>query len=659
MKSNLKTKKENEIILSIGMIVKNEEMHLDNCLSALQKLRNNVSNELIIVDTGSTDRTKEIALKYTDKVYDFEWINDFSAARNYGLEKAKGKWFMFLDADEYIDEDCSEMISFFNLPELYEKYNSASYIVRNYDNKLTKDASDFFASRLVKIRTGVCFNGAIHESLNASDPPHNYFNTVFHHYGYLTNDPKYLKKKKERNYPLALKEYEDNPEDGRAIRQLIDSIDDKNEKLKYINESLNLIDLPRNKYYANNILITAIRFFSINHFYSEALDLCDKFIKREGNEDTVVLLSVYLSMAYVYVEQFEYELAVEALEKYFELYDNYKAGKLNMMEMRFCLVDGCSEYRHQQYTLIYINCLCKLKKFDKANEKIQKININNMDAGELRSYITNYREIFSYNKNFSQAAELYGKILTYNDNDKTGLVLYMFEQYYKEHEFERTEFINGMIDSGVEGPYIELMKLVRDSNDGIDISERLSNFIHSVNSWKDGYSEAIYLAMKHNVDLNDAIAGMSHDILKSHFPIIAEGHSDYALTAMKYCENIDFTGSIKSMLWMVSALETAVLTSQKLLAEERRELYDLFLCTLSDYVLNIYNPELLNPEDADVLPELHRFGYYMTLAFTAKNNNDDIAYIRTLKEALRLCEPMKDLVSFYLSEFEEELRSKN
>lgn len=658
MKSNLKAKKENEIILSIGMIVKNEEMHLDNCLSALQKLRDNVSNELIIVDTGSTDRTKEIALKYTDKVYDFEWINDFSAARNFGLEKAKGKWFMFLDADEYIDEDCSEMISFFNLSELYEKYNSAFYIVRNYDNKVTKDANDFLALRLVKLEPGVKFHGAIHESLPGKFPQ-GCFGTVFHHYGYLANDTEYLKKKRERNYPMALKEYEENPSDGRAIGQLIDSIDDKNEKLKYINKSLELIDLPQNIYYVNNILITAIRFFALNHMEKKALELCDVFIKREGNENTVVLLSVYLTMATVYIEQFEYELAAEALEKYIELYDDYKTGKLDLSDLRFCIIDGCNEYRYQQYTLMYINCLCKLKKIDKAYEQIKKINIDNMDVAELRSYMTNYRELFKEIKDYSQASNLYKKVLTYNDIDKTGLVLYMFEQYYMGHQFERTEFINGMIDSGVEGPYIELMKLVRDSNDGIDISERLSDFIHSVNSWKDGYSEAIYLAMKHNVDLNDAIAGMSHDILKSHFPIIAEGHSDYALTAMKYCENIDFTGSIKSMLWMVSALETAVLTSQKLLADERRELYDLFLCTLSDYVLNIYNPELLNPEDADVLPELHRFGYYMTLAFTAKNNNDDIAYIRTLKEALRLCEPMKDLVSFYLSEFEEELRSKN
>lgn len=113
MKSNINKSSGNNLILSIGMIVKNEEKHLDNCLSALKRFMNQIPCELIIVDTGSTDRTKEIALKYTDKVYDFEWINDFAAARNFGLEKAKGKWFMFLDADEYMDEDCSEMVSFF------------------------------------------------------------------------------------------------------------------------------------------------------------------------------------------------------------------------------------------------------------------------------------------------------------------------------------------------------------------------------------------------------------------------------------------------------------------------------------------------------------------------------------------------------------------
>lgn len=114
---------------------------------SFEKVYDQIPCELITC-TGSTDRTKEIALKYTDKVYDFEWINDFAAARNFGLEKAKGKWFMFLDADEYMDEDCSEMVSFFSMPELYEKYNSASYIIRNYDDNVTKPPMIFWEAVL-------------------------------------------------------------------------------------------------------------------------------------------------------------------------------------------------------------------------------------------------------------------------------------------------------------------------------------------------------------------------------------------------------------------------------------------------------------------------------------------------------------------------------
>ncbi len=658
MKSNLKTKKDNDIILSIGMIVKNEEKHLDKCLSALQKLRDNISNELIIVDTGSTDRTKEIALKYTDKVYDFEWINDFSAARNFGLKKACGKWFMFLDADEYLDEDCSEIVNFFNMPELIERYNSASYIIRNYVNPITGVSTDFLGTRLVKLTPDVEFKGAIHEFL-PSPSPHGYFGTVFHHYGYINNDPNYLKKKNERNIPLMLKEYEENPDDLRIISLLIDGYVDMDKKLFYLEKGLCKIDFNNNCFYVNSFLLRAMKIYSEIKKYAKADEMFDKFFSRENASNSVIVLSFYLQKAQNEMMMDNYENAVENLKKYFETHKLYKSGKLNVYDLRIESIDGCSEHEYEKIKNVYIECLCELKRFDEAHECMQEIDIAKLKIPELKKYLANYRSLFRQSKNYIHAAKLYGKILALNDNDKTGLVLFMLEEYYKEYEFERTEFINGMIDSGVEGPYIELMKLVRDSNVGVDISDRLTEFIESVDNWKDGYSEAIYLAMKHNVDLNDAIAGMSHDILKSHFPIIAEGHGDYALTATKYCENIDLTSNIKSMLWMVSALETAVLTSQKLLAEERRELYDLFLCTLSDYVLNIYNPDLLNPEDADVLPELHRFGYYMTLAFTAKNNNDNIAYIRMLKEALRLCEPMKDLVSFYLGEFEEELKSNN
>lgn len=75
-----------DVRFSLCMIVKNEEAVLKDCLDSLQALM----DEIIIVDTGSTDRTKEIAAQYTDKIYDFQWCNDFSAARNFAFSRQQG-----------------------------------------------------------------------------------------------------------------------------------------------------------------------------------------------------------------------------------------------------------------------------------------------------------------------------------------------------------------------------------------------------------------------------------------------------------------------------------------------------------------------------------------------------------------------------------------
>ena len=86
------------ITISLCMIVKNEEIVLARCLDSVKE----AVDEIIIVDTGSIDKTKSIALLYTDKVYDFEWINDFSAARNEAYSKATMDYQMWLDADDVL-----------------------------------------------------------------------------------------------------------------------------------------------------------------------------------------------------------------------------------------------------------------------------------------------------------------------------------------------------------------------------------------------------------------------------------------------------------------------------------------------------------------------------------------------------------------------------
>lgn len=89
------------ITISVCMIVKDEEKVLARCLDSLKGL----ADEIIIVDTGSTDRTKEIALRYTGQLYDFEWVHDFSAARNFSISKATKDYIYIADADEVIDEE--------------------------------------------------------------------------------------------------------------------------------------------------------------------------------------------------------------------------------------------------------------------------------------------------------------------------------------------------------------------------------------------------------------------------------------------------------------------------------------------------------------------------------------------------------------------------
>ena len=89
------------ISISLCMIVKNEEKVLERCLDSVADLM----DEIIIVDTGSTDRTKEIAKKYTQLLYDFTWVDDFSAARNFAFSKATKEYIYSADADEVLDEE--------------------------------------------------------------------------------------------------------------------------------------------------------------------------------------------------------------------------------------------------------------------------------------------------------------------------------------------------------------------------------------------------------------------------------------------------------------------------------------------------------------------------------------------------------------------------
>ena len=139
------------ITISLCMIVKNEEEVLARCLDSVADLM----DEIIIVDTGSTDATKEIAARYTDKIYDFKWTGSFSDARNYSFSLATKEYIYAPDADEMLDEENREHFRKLKealLPEIeivqmkyrtVTEYNTVLNIANEYRPKLFKRLREF------------------------------------------------------------------------------------------------------------------------------------------------------------------------------------------------------------------------------------------------------------------------------------------------------------------------------------------------------------------------------------------------------------------------------------------------------------------------------------------------------------------------------------
>lgn len=188
-----------EKLISLCMIVKNEEGTLDRCLSSISQW----VDEIIIVDTGSTDSTKSIGRKYTNKVYDFNWISDFSAARNHSIKYATSKWIMVLDADEYMNEkDIIELRTLLSKerpkPGLFINLTIFSFLGNK--NSLTS-LNEGVVVRLFPNRMGIKYFRPIHEQPMTTDNTPMVFKNFpisVYHTGY-SDETMVDKNKHERN----------------------------------------------------------------------------------------------------------------------------------------------------------------------------------------------------------------------------------------------------------------------------------------------------------------------------------------------------------------------------------------------------------------------------------------------------------------------------
>jgi tetratricopeptide (TPR) repeat protein len=209
------------------MIVKNEAAHLGHCLDSVRAL----VDEMVVVDTGSTDETVAVALARGAKVATFPWIGDFSAARNESLAQVTGDWVLVLDADEAVDEADFPLI---RQAMAQDQACGFQLLIRNYlpdGSRLAMDApakpnpggyregaahaycGDSRNLRLFKRTPGMAFQGRLHELMEpffqANHLPILTLDAVIHHYGQVLADR--VEAKKPVYLELALQDVAERP----------------------------------------------------------------------------------------------------------------------------------------------------------------------------------------------------------------------------------------------------------------------------------------------------------------------------------------------------------------------------------------------------------------------------------------------------------------
>ena len=314
------------------MITKNEEKYLEQCINSVK----DIVDEIIIVDTGSTDKTKEIAKKFNAKIFDFKWADDFSAARNESLKHAAKDWILVLDADEVIEEE--DLVKIKDAVENAEDdvagftVEQRSYL-NNFFEGAAKNGSGFelvkgypfyiphSLARFFRNKSGLYFKHKVHElvedSINEKNLKCKKIDVVLHHFGSLKGE-RLIGDKTQQYSKIILKQLEENPDNARynyqagrmfigrndfgnalkhfektakanpdyklvfsEIAKIYLQINDKNRAIEYFKKSLK--QNPDNPSPANNL---AVVYMSVGKF-GQAKKILEEALKKNPNNEAL------------------------------------------------------------------------------------------------------------------------------------------------------------------------------------------------------------------------------------------------------------------------------------------------------------------------------------------------------------------------------------
>lgn len=618
------------MLLSIVMMVKNEEKYLDKTLFALNDLRKDIDTELIILDTGSTDSTVEIAKKYTDKVYFSKWNDNFADMRNISISYASGDWILILDADEQLTK-YDKLKEFFN-SDIHKKYNSATIQLKNIFDKNKKTYSLSSLVRMFKNVDKFGYDGAIHEQPRYKGPVYNNI-ASFDHYGYMYEDEEIRQKKTDRNIKLLLQEIEKKPNDPYTNYQLGKSYISAlktNEALFYIEKSYSLYN-KRGRvplFVIGNLLGLYVGM----KLYIKCEDLCMKYIKDDKKN-----IDVYYYLAVSQNNLGKYKESIKSYERYLYLLDNYEIStQANNMEAS--LYNGGINKDIAKATLIEL--YYKLEMHEKIVESLDDLS---EDAIKNVYYIV-FESL--YKLNFEEKIlELYNKYPKYNYSKSD--FKYHLEEFLKTLKESEKENIYKIL-SNIEGNYGVLNSL--------RLGEKLIlSTYNSILLEQDEiyYGDVLYYALKEGFKIEEILRNISCSKIEKYL-----GH--LIITKKEFIFNLyDYLILLKNTLdterlCIYSNLCKSLLKYGNLQNDKYEKLFLLYIKYSYDFIKNIYNKDLSDEELLNIVKDRDDI-FIIKINILQKNKNKDLLkYIYDMKKLLNNYREYKDGIEILINKFEAE-----
>lgn len=453
--------------ISACYIVKNEAKNL---AKSIKSLKNQV-NEIVVVDTGSTDNTIVVARKLGARVYNFPWQDDFSKARNFALSKAKGDWLILLDADEYFTAKTAG-----NIRQVIRQAQQADALLIqmvNYDVDKAEIQDYFYQLRIVRNQQGLHYEGKIHEELKLSEGKSMKFLRVLpemleiYHTGYASS---VSRQKLERNLKLLQQAVDNGQSEADLARYFCDcylGLGDM-EKCTYYG----WLDVKKGRQSVNfgsrchRVLMAYYGGRNDGESISKRRQLAE--ISTKQYPEVPDFWAEYSECLY---QDGEYAKAIAAMEKALQLMQDYHGMEPSM------LVEGHMapqlEERLQVFSQAQANLINQEKSTikpteDKCNGGIQmarlknKINKNKMkkrnnQAKQVLSSLKHDMQQFMEAEDYTAAMDVMAEMAANKQMD--GEIMYWGAQcYFFTGDFERAEkWVNNALNNGYNSVGLKIL----------------------------------------------------------------------------------------------------------------------------------------------------------------------------------------------------------